>query len=538
MELQLSDASSGYESPPGSPAAQTDPSGPDSDAPSEDATPPGSPATQTDPYVLPFSPPPGQQRSTLVRCPITDEGCPITPTQGQKLIAHLNDEHVPLWTVDFVRRVYVNKTLSYPTCIQLSVVCCACGLFYRDEQYSRNQHRRNCSRLAELDSFARVLENAPALPPNFEMKQLEQPIQRTGDVVQLGSLRLNVVDHGGTVGMPRDPSSQRDRNVCFYLSASADPRQALPLKRRLTPTANALARARGRGVDFGHNGAVAEEEVCIAFAQLVSPLVVVTRAGGRFIAVQYSSSERQGPTRYVLFQPGHYCRLASDDDLTEGKWVDGQGDGASTGSRGRGQDGDTAPGDRGDGKDSRKTRGRRTRTGGRAGKGARGSDRGDRTHWLELYFDGGHRRGSDLAGAGFVLDYVTDSSRQRIVDSAVFLPDCSTNNVAEYTGLLKGLDYVTSMRTEHSLPRFVLKVFGDSELVIKQIRGEYSCEAAHLRPLHDEALGLIEALSQGCLVTLTHLVRERNAGADAQANRAMDDASSSNTLNSAAQGHP
>ena len=157
-------------------------------------------------------------------------------------------------------------------------------------------------------------------------------------MVQLGTLRLNVVDHGGTVGMPRDHSSQRDRNVCFYLSASADPRQALhvQLKSKLTPTANALARARGRSVNFGQKGALAEEEVCIAFAQLISPLVVVTRAGGRLVAVQYSSSARQGPTRYVLFEPGHYCRLASDDELTEGKWVDGQRDGAST-SRGRGR---------------------------------------------------------------------------------------------------------------------------------------------------------------------------------------------------------
>lgn len=106
-------------------------SGTSSDADSVGDTPPGTPSAQLTKldlaqFQLPFSPPPGQQRSTLLCCPFAEERCPFTHTQGQKLITHLNQVHVPTWTSDFVRNVYVNKALSYPSCVQLKVACCAC----------------------------------------------------------------------------------------------------------------------------------------------------------------------------------------------------------------------------------------------------------------------------------------------------------------------------------------------------------------------------------------------------------------------------
>jgi ribonuclease HI len=89
----------------------------------------------------------------------------------------------------------------------------------------------------------------------------------------------------------------------------------------------------------------------------------------------------------------------------------------------------------------------------------------------------------------------------------------TTNNVAEYKALLLGL-----MRaSECGIRR--LEVRADSELMIKQLRGEYRVLAEGLKPLFEEAKGMLGRFAE---VKLVHVRREQNAEADRLANQAID----------------
>ena len=94
-----------------------------------------------------------------------------------------------------------------------------------------------------------------------------------------------------------------------------------------------------------------------------------------------------------------------------------------------------------------------------------------------------------------------------------FLGD-STNNVAEYMGLILGLKRAKAMGIKE------LDVFSDSELLVKQLAGEYQVKADHLRPLHDEATALLKGFTS---IQVRHIPREENAAADAMSNRAIDE---------------
>jgi ribonuclease HI len=63
-------------------------------------------------------------------------------------------------------------------------------------------------------------------------------------------------------------------------------------------------------------------------------------------------------------------------------------------------------------------------------------------------------------------------------------------------------------------------VLSDSELLVKQLHGDYAVKAEHLRPLHAEAQALIEGFSS---IEVRHIPREESAQADAMSNRAIDE---------------
>jgi ribonuclease HI len=129
-----------------------------------------------------------------------------------------------------------------------------------------------------------------------------------------------------------------------------------------------------------------------------------------------------------------------------------------------------------------------------------------------LWFDGGSRgngQASSVAGSGTVI-YRADC---RVWAGGRYLGS-TTNNVAEYTGLLHGL-YVASR-----LGVTRLEVRGDSKLVLCQVKGEWKCEKPHLKPLCEQAQRLRASFDE---CTLVHVPRAENAEADALANRAMDD---------------
>jgi ribonuclease HI len=89
----------------------------------------------------------------------------------------------------------------------------------------------------------------------------------------------------------------------------------------------------------------------------------------------------------------------------------------------------------------------------------------------------------------------------------------ATNNVAEYTALVRGLE----MAAELGLKR--LAVFSDSELLVKQMNGEYRVKHPDLLPLYEEANHLKRQFDA---VTITHVRRAQNARADALCNEALD----------------
>jgi len=64
-----------------------------------------------------------------------------------------------------------------------------------------------------------------------------------------------------------------------------------------------------------------------------------------------------------------------------------------------------------------------------------------------------------------------------------------------------------------------LEVLADSELIVKQLSGEYQVKADHLRPLHDEAKALLAGFDK---IDLRHIPREENEAADEMSNRAID----------------
>jgi ribonuclease HI len=89
----------------------------------------------------------------------------------------------------------------------------------------------------------------------------------------------------------------------------------------------------------------------------------------------------------------------------------------------------------------------------------------------------------------------------------------ATNNVAEYRALLLGIARAAALGATE------LELLGDSELIVKQVKGEYKVKDAALRELHAEvkrALGGFESWS------IRHVRRERNAEADRLVNEALD----------------
>lgn len=126
-----------------------------------------------------------------------------------------------------------------------------------------------------------------------------------------------------------------------------------------------------------------------------------------------------------------------------------------------------------------------------------------------LYTDGGSRGNPGPAGIGIVLlrecgDVCCSGGR--------FLGEC-TNNIAEYQALIWGLETALACDVTD------LVVRADSELIVKQMRGEYRVKNAGLQPLYARAKETARALSS---VHYEHVPREQNKLADALANAAMD----------------
>jgi ribonuclease HI len=124
--------------------------------------------------------------------------------------------------------------------------------------------------------------------------------------------------------------------------------------------------------------------------------------------------------------------------------------------------------------------------------------------------DGGSRGNPGPAAFGAFITLPDGAN----VELKGFIPH-STNNVAEYNGLLAALRWAV----EHYLTS--LHIRADSELLVKQMKGQYRVKNAGLLPLYEEARGLIPRIGR---VTFEHVRREFNKDADRLCNEAMDEA--------------
>jgi len=126
--------------------------------------------------------------------------------------------------------------------------------------------------------------------------------------------------------------------------------------------------------------------------------------------------------------------------------------------------------------------------------------------------DGGSRGNPGPAAYGVVIR----NPRGEIVARLKKYIGRTTNNVAEYYGLIAALDYAQSSNVRE------LHIESDSELLVKQMRGQYKVKSGDLRPLFERATKMSRSFGS---FRINHVYREQNREADALANEAMDEAS-------------
>ena len=128
-----------------------------------------------------------------------------------------------------------------------------------------------------------------------------------------------------------------------------------------------------------------------------------------------------------------------------------------------------------------------------------------------LFTDGGARGNPGPAAYAFVLE----AEDGDLIASEGVSIGTATNNVAEYSGLVEGLRRARELGLKH------VEVVSDSELMVKQMRGEYRVKNEGLRPLYDEAQRLAREIGD---VEYRHVRRAENELADRLVNEALDSA--------------
>lgn len=132
---------------------------------------------------------------------------------------------------------------------------------------------------------------------------------------------------------------------------------------------------------------------------------------------------------------------------------------------------------------------------------------------LEIHIDGASR--GNPGEAGFGIRIATPGGAE--LAALYGYLGRATNNVAEYQALIHALRYALA----HGARR--VKVFSDSELVVRQVEGTYKVKHPDMQPLHREATALLARFADARVV---HVPREQNREADRLANRALDERAS------------
>lgn len=134
------------------------------------------------------------------------------------------------------------------------------------------------------------------------------------------------------------------------------------------------------------------------------------------------------------------------------------------------------------------------------------------------FFDGGNRR-ADQVGAGAAVIY--DEQGNEIATRARFLEGDITNNVAEYTGLHVALELAAEVGATD------VHIFGDSEVIVRQVTDVYQVHKPHLRPLRARALELARVFERVKIEESprgkTNRRRDNNARADELCTKCMNE---------------
>jgi len=127
---------------------------------------------------------------------------------------------------------------------------------------------------------------------------------------------------------------------------------------------------------------------------------------------------------------------------------------------------------------------------------------------IEVYIDGAARGNPGPAGIGVVI-----KDGPKLVGEIGAYIGKSTNNIAEYMALVRGLEEVL-IRGFRSA-----SFYSDSELLVKQLNGEYKVKHENLVPLHYHVLTLVDRMKD---FSIKHVTRDKNEHADKMANEGID----------------
>ncbi len=126
-----------------------------------------------------------------------------------------------------------------------------------------------------------------------------------------------------------------------------------------------------------------------------------------------------------------------------------------------------------------------------------------------IHTDGGSRGNPGPGGAGFTLE---DGQGNLLTARGIYLGK-TTNNIAEYTAIKEALAAAREMGAES------IRLFSDSELLVRQLNGQYKVKSDNLKALYGDCMDLLMGFKAW---QVTHIYREQNKRADALANEAMD----------------
>ena len=128
---------------------------------------------------------------------------------------------------------------------------------------------------------------------------------------------------------------------------------------------------------------------------------------------------------------------------------------------------------------------------------------------VTINVDGGARGNP---GPAAIAAVASDESGEVLAERSETIGE-ATNNVAEYRAMLLGIELAKELGADE------VELIGDSELIVKQVRGDYKVKQDHLRPLHTKVKDSLRELGES---TIRNVPRAQNARADELVNEALD----------------